>query len=92
MKTKVTVIPLVLLLLFSPLISTSAQLVDIDNPALHRAAIGTGAAIGLTLDTYIGFIAFSDPEIPPWATARRVCPCGHCGHGFINADYKLPMV
>ena len=64
MKTKAVVVPLVLLLLFSPLISTSAQLVDIDDPALHWAAIGTGAAIGLALDTYIGFIAFSDSETP----------------------------
>jgi len=64
MKTKAAVIPLVLLLLFSPLISTSAQPVDIDDPALHWAAIGTGAAIGLALDTYIGFIAFSNPETP----------------------------
>jgi len=64
MKTKVAVIPLVLLLLFSPLISASAQPVDIDDPALHWAAIGTGAAIGLALDTYIGFIAFSDSETP----------------------------
>jgi len=31
---------------------------------LHRAAIGTGAAIGIALDTYIGFIAFSDPDAP----------------------------
>ena len=64
MKTKAVVVPLVLLLLFSPLISTSAQLVDIDDPALHWAAIGTGAAIGIALDTYIGFIAFSDPDAP----------------------------
>ena len=61
MKTKAVVVPLVLLLLFSPLISASAQLLDIDDPALHRAAIGTGVAIGIALDTYIGFIAFSDP-------------------------------
>ena len=64
MKTKAAVIPLVLLLLFSPLIFASAQLVDIDDPALHWDAIGTGAAIGLALDTYIGFIAFGDPETP----------------------------
>ena len=61
MKTKAVVVPLVLLLLLSPLISASAQLLDIDDPALHWAAIGTGAAIGIALDTYIGFIAFSDP-------------------------------
>ena len=64
MKTKAVVVPLVLLLLFSPLISASAQLLDIDDPALHWAAIGTGAAIGIALDTYIGFIAFSDPYAP----------------------------
>ena len=64
MKTEAAVIPLIVLLLFTPLISTSAQLVEIDDPALHWAAIGTGAAIGLALDTYIGFIAFSDSETP----------------------------
>ena len=64
MKTKAAVISLVLLLLFSPLISASAQPVDIDDSALHSAAIGTGVAIGLALDTYIGFIAFSDSEVP----------------------------
>jgi len=58
------VIPLVLLLLFSLLIPTSAQPVDIDNPVLHWASIGTGVAIGLALDTYIGFIVFSDSETP----------------------------
>ncbi len=64
MKTKAVVVPLVLLLLFSALISTSAQPVDIDNPVLHWASIGTGVAIGLALDTYIGFIVFSDSEAP----------------------------
>ncbi|MCK4681566.1 hypothetical protein KAT59_00885, partial [Candidatus Bipolaricaulota bacterium] len=64
MKTKAAAIPLVLLLLFSLLISASAQPVDIDNPVLHWASIGTGVAIGLALDTYIGFIAFSDSEAP----------------------------
>ena len=64
MKTKAVVVPLVLLLLFGSLISASAQPVDIDDPALHWASIGTGVAIGLALDTYIGFIAFSDPETP----------------------------
>ncbi len=59
MKTKAAVIPLVLLLLFSLLISASAQPVDVDSPVLHWASIGTGVAIGLALDTYIGFIAFS---------------------------------
>jgi hypothetical protein len=63
MKTK-AVVPLVLLLLFSPLISASAQPVDIDNPVLHWASIGSGVAIGLALDTYIGFIVFSDLEAP----------------------------
>jgi len=64
MKTKAAVIPLVLLLLFSLLISASAQPVDVDSPVLHWASIGTGVAIGLALDTYIGFIAFSDSEAP----------------------------
>jgi len=64
MKTKAVVVPLVLLLLFGSLISASAQPVDIDSPALHWASIGTGVAVGLALDTYIGFIAFSDPETP----------------------------
>jgi len=64
MKTKAAVIPLVLLLLFSLLLSASAQPVNIDNAALHWASIGTGVAIGLGLDTYIGFIAFSDSEVP----------------------------
>ncbi|HDL86634.1 MAG TPA: hypothetical protein ENH11_09995 [Candidatus Acetothermia bacterium] len=64
MKTKAVVVSLVLLLLFSPLIPAFAQSADIDDPALHWAAIGTGAAIGLALDTYIGFIAFSDSETP----------------------------
>ena len=64
MKTKAVVVPLVLLLLFSLLISTSAQPVDIDNPVLHWASIGTGVAIGLALDTYIGLIVFSDSEAP----------------------------
>ncbi len=63
MKTKAAV-PLVLLLVFSLLISASAQPVDIDNPVLHWASIGTGVAIGLALDTYIGFIVFSDSETP----------------------------
>jgi hypothetical protein len=63
MKTK-AVIPLALLLLFSLLIAASAQPVDVDNPVLHWASIGTGVAIGLALDTYIGFIVFSDSEAP----------------------------
>ena len=63
MKTK-AVIPLALLLLFSLLIAASAQPVDVDNPVLHWASIGTGVAIGLALDTYIGFIMFSDSEAP----------------------------
>jgi hypothetical protein len=54
----------VLLLLFSLLISASAQPVEIDNPVLHWASIGSGVAIGLALDTYIGFIVFSDSEAP----------------------------
>jgi len=62
MKTKAVVVPLVLLLLFSLLISAFAQ--PINDPALHWASIGTGVAIGLALDTYIGFIAFSDSEAP----------------------------
>ncbi len=64
MKTKTIVIPLIALLLFSPLVPASGQVVETDDPALHWAAIGTGAAIGLALDTYIGFIAFSDSETP----------------------------
>jgi hypothetical protein len=64
MKMKVVVVPLVLLLLFSFLISTSAQPVDTDNPVLHWVSIGTGVAIGLALDTYIGFSVLSDSEAP----------------------------
>ncbi len=64
MKTKAVLVPLVLLLVFSLLLSASAQSVDIDNPALHWASIGTGVAIGLALDTYIGFSVFSDSEAP----------------------------
>jgi len=64
MKMKAVVVPLALLLLFSFLIAASAQPVDIDNPVLHWVSIGSGVAIGLALDTYIGFIAFSDSETP----------------------------